>query len=193
MTVIKICGVTTPEEGLFSGVCGADFVGIVMHALSKRYVQPSEGQSIASAIREGGAVPVAVFLDESESEIMSAIERTDITTIQTYRDVNLPCQYTIIYANPNSRGGNRASDYYLFDGPNPGSGEKLRPEHLPTTFSGNFFLAGGIDCDNVQELLQRYHPTGVDVSSGVETNGKKDFLKIQTFIQKVRDYDKTIR
>ena len=48
-------------------------------------------------------------------------------------------------------------------------------------------LAGGLNAENVKEALSTIHPYCVDVSSGVETDGKKDGVKILEFIQKVRN------
>lgn len=50
-------------------------------------------------------------------------------------------------------------------------------------------VAGGLHADNVLELLYTYRPAGVDVSSGVETEGRKQPEKIKTFTERVRAYD----
>ncbi|MDI4645499.1 phosphoribosylanthranilate isomerase [Cohnella sp. F6_2S_P_1] len=48
------------------------------------------------------------------------------------------------------------------------------------------FVAGGLDPDNVEQLLSAYRPDGVDISSGVETNGVKDTTKIAAFAERVK-------
>ncbi|MCG7406461.1 phosphoribosylanthranilate isomerase [Paenibacillus sp. ACRRX] len=56
--------------------------------------------------------------------------------------------------------------------------------HLP------LYAAGGLDPNNVGSLLSQYSIQGVDVSSGVESNGIKDITKVASFIERVRSYDK---
>ncbi|HHF7024720.1 TPA: N-(5'-phosphoribosyl)anthranilate isomerase, partial [Streptococcus mutans] len=49
-----------------------------------------------------------------------------------------------------------------------------------------FFIAGGLTSDNVKECIEHFAPYAVDVSSGVETNGRKDIEKIKRFIESVK-------
>lgn len=49
-----------------------------------------------------------------------------------------------------------------------------------------YFLAGGLDAENVREALQELNPFAVDVSSGVETEGIKDKIKMAEFVAAVR-------
>lgn len=48
------------------------------------------------------------------------------------------------------------------------------------------FVAGGLTADNAEKLVHEYHPDGLDVSSGVETNGVKDIAKITAFVERVK-------
>ncbi|MCM3171464.1 phosphoribosylanthranilate isomerase [Paenibacillus sp. MER 99-2] len=73
-----------------------------------------------------------------------------------------------------------------------GSGHTFAWERIPTyaKWARNhgiaLFVAGGLQPDNVQQLIQTYAPDGVDVSSGVETDGVKDIAKITAFVERVK-------
>lgn len=73
-----------------------------------------------------------------------------------------------------------------------GSGHTFAWEWIPTyaKWARNhgiaLFVAGGLQPDNVQQLIQTYAPDGVDVSSGVETDGVKDIAKITAFVERVK-------
>ncbi|MFC2469940.1 MAG: phosphoribosylanthranilate isomerase, partial [Lachnoanaerobaculum gingivalis] len=65
----------------------------------------------------------------------------------------------------------------------------IEPEALLEGFDSEYFLAGGLSIDNIKEKIIKLHPYGVDVSSGIETEGKKDTAKIKKFVSLVREVD----
>jgi phosphoribosylanthranilate isomerase len=68
-------------------------------------------------------------------------------------------------------------------------------EYLAWTrqFGLKLIVAGGLNEDNVEQLMADYHPDGVDISSGVETNGSKDPVKIKAFVERVKGYEASAR
>ena len=83
------------------------------------------------------------------------------------------------------------SDYIMLDG---GAGDGQRFDWSFTTrVKRPYFLAGGLTAENVEEALNLYSvPYAVDVSSGVEENGVKDYRKMMKFIKAVREHHKQI-
>ncbi|OAB46908.1 phosphoribosylanthranilate isomerase [Paenibacillus antarcticus] len=73
-----------------------------------------------------------------------------------------------------------------------GSGQTFAWEQIPHYQNWSkehgvpLFVAGGLEPNNVSELIAKYHPYGVDVSSGVESNGLKDIEKIKAFTERVK-------
>lgn len=76
-----------------------------------------------------------------------------------------------------------------------GSGQVFRWESIPAYRNWarknniQLFIAGGLHSENVQQLINHYSIDGVDVSSGVETDGIKDLGKIKSFVERVRQHD----
>ncbi|XEC92739.1 phosphoribosylanthranilate isomerase [Paenibacillus tarimensis] len=82
-------------------------------------------------------------------------------------------------------------DALLIDTAGGGTGQTFDWNRVPEfrhALSGTgipLYVAGGLHPDNVRQLVTEYAPDGVDVSSGVETNGTKDIVKIRTFVERV--------
>ena len=76
------------------------------------------------------------------------------------------------------------ADYLLFDAPVAGSGQTFDWGLLKDQkIQQDFFIAGGLTEDNVRQARETFQPYAVDVSSGVETDGRKDIEKIKAFIE----------
>ncbi|MBW5446628.1 phosphoribosylanthranilate isomerase [Cohnella sp. CFH 77786] len=99
--------------------------------------------------------------------------------------------------DPALTGADRLADYggavstVLIDTAGGGTGRTFRWETIPAYLEQarrhglRLFVAGGLSPDNVTELLAAYRPDGVDISSGVETEGVKDIRKIAAFAERV--------
>ena len=192
MTKVKICGLSTKEAVKTAVSVGADYIGFVF-APSKRQVTLEQAAELAKII-PSHIQKVGVFVSPSRAELLKAVDKVGLDLVQVHGQVvdklfeNLPCGS--IQAVQVDKGGhvpNSQADYLLFDAPVAGSGQTFDWGRLDTTeLAQTFFIAGGLNEDNVVEAIQHFSPFAVDVSSGVESNGQKDHEKIRRFIERVK-------
>jgi phosphoribosylanthranilate isomerase len=206
-TLLKICGITTPKNALEAALEGAHFIGLVFHPKSPRFLSPSQAREITMILSKTAASPVAIFTEHSAYEMVSICEECQIETVQLHGErsrkehVFLPPHFQRIYALPASeyRHSRHESaravcdpgrDYLLIDHTHPGEGCSFDWEMFHYDHSFPWFLAGGLTPYKVGKALQQLHPSGVDVSSGVESApGVKESSLIKKFIQEVKQHD----
>ena len=194
MTKVKICGLSTKGAVEVAVSAGADYIGFVF-APSKRQVTLDQATELAKLI-PSHIQKVGVFVSPSQSELLEAIDKVGLDLVQIHGQVaddlfeDLPCasiQAVQVDGDGDGHVPNSQADYLLFDAPVAGSGRTFDWGQLDTTdLSQPFFIAGGLNEDNVEEAIQHFTPFAVDVSSGVESNGQKDHEKIRRFIERVK-------
>ena len=192
MTKVKICGLSTKEAVKTAVSAGADYIGFVF-APSKRQVTLEQAIDLAKFI-PSHIQKVGVFVSPSRAELLEAIEKVGLDLVQVHGQVaddlfeNLPCaSIQAVQIGEGEHVPNSQADYLLFDAPVAGSGQIFDWGRLDTTeLAQPFFIAGGLNEDNVEEAIQHFTPFAVDVSSGVETDGQKDHEKIRRFIERVK-------
>ena len=193
MTKVKICGLSTKGAVETAVSAGADYIGFVF-APSKRQVTLEQATELAKFI-PSHIQKVGVFVSPSRAELLEAIEKVGLDLVQIHDQVaddlfeNLPCaSIQALQVDGNGQVSNSQADYLLFDAPVAGSGQTFDWGRLDTTeLAQPFFIAGGLNEDNVARAIQHFSPFAVDVSSGVETDGKKDHEKIRRFIERVKN------
>ena len=192
MTKVKICGLSTKEAVKTAVSAGADYIGFVF-APSKRQVTVEQAIDLAKFI-PSHIQKVGVFVSPSRAELLEAVDKVGLDFVQVHGKVvdklfeNLPCgSIQAVQVDEGGHVPNSQADYLLFDAPVAGSGQTFDWGRLDTTeLSQPFFIAGGLNEDNVEEAIQHFTPYAVDVSSGVETDGQKDHEKIRRFIERVK-------
>lgn len=192
MTKVKICGLSTKEAVKTAVSAGADYIGFVF-APSKRQVSVEQATELAKFI-PSHIQKVGVFVSPSRAELLEAVDKVGLDLVQVHGQVvdklfeNLPCgSIQAVQIGEGEHVPNSQADYLLFDAPVAGSGQIFDWGRLDTTeLAQPFFIAGGLNEDNVEEAIQHFTPYAVDVSSGVETNGQKDHEKIRRFIERVK-------
>ena len=192
MTKVKICGLSNKEAVETAVSAGADYIGFVF-APSKRQVTLEEAAELAKLIPVN-VKKVGVFVSPSRVQLLEAIEKVGLDLVQVHGQVgddlleDLPCaSIQAVQVDENGHVPHSRADYLLFDAPVAGSGQTFDWGRLDTTgLTQPFFIAGGLNEDNVVKAIQHFTPYAVDVSSGVETDGQKDHEKIRRFIERVK-------
>ena len=193
MTKVKICGLSTKEAVETAVSAGADYIGFVF-APSKRQVTLEQAIELAKFI-PSHIQKVGVFVSPSRAELLETVDKVGLDFVQVHGQVvdklfeNLPCgSIQAVQVDEGGHVPNSQADYILFDAPVAGSGQTFDWGQLDTTeLAQPFFIAGGLNEDNVARAIQHFSPFAVDVSSGVETNGQKDHEKIRRFIERVKN------
>lgn len=193
MTKVKICGLSTKGAVETAVSAGVDYIGFVF-APSKRQVTLEEATELAELI-PADVKKVGVFVSPSRAQLLEAIDKVGLDFVQVHGKVvdklfeNLPCgSIQAVQVDGDGHVPNSQADYLLFDAPVAGSGQTFDWGKLDTTgLAQPFFIAGGLNEDNVARAIQHFTPFAVDVSSGVETDGKKDHEKIRRFIERVKN------
>ena len=192
MTKVKICGLSTKGAVETAVSAGADYIGFVF-APSKRQVTLEQAAELAKFI-PSHIQKVGVFVSPSRADLLEAIEKVGLDLVQVHGQVvdklfeNLPCgSIQAVQVDEGGHVPNSQADYLLFDAPVAGSGQNFDWGQLDTKgLAQSFFIAGGLNEDNVAKAIQHFTPFAVDVSSGVETDGQKDHEKIRRFIERVK-------
>ena len=193
MTKVKICGLLTKKAVETAVSAGTDYIGFVF-APSKRQVTLEQATELAEII-PANVKKVGVFVSPSRAELLEAVDKVGLDLVQVHGQVaddlfeDLPCaSIQAVQVDGDGHVPNSQADYLLFDAPVAGSGQTFDWVRLDTTeLAQPFFIAGGLNEDNVEEAIQHFTPYAVDVSSGVETDGQKDHEKIRRFIERVKN------
>jgi len=198
---VKICGITDVETALYAIRQGADALGFLF-AESKRRVTPETAKEIIDRLPKN-ILKVGVFVNEEVGNIKKIVEYTGLSAVQLHGDE--PSETCEAFSIPVIKALSIGSiadleaiheydcEYVLLDSPKGkyrgGNGVQF-DWSLLENFNSNgkkVILAGGLNENNVEEAIRVVQPCMVDVSSGVETDGKKDRLKIHNFIVKAKN------
>lgn len=189
MTKVKICGLSTGEAVETAVLAGADYIGFVF-AESKRQVSLEQAQELAKRVT-GKTKIVGVFVSPSLEDLEQAIGQVPLDIVQIHGTfdealipmISVPIIRAIQLSDQEAQVTSQA-DYLLFDAPVAGSGQTFDWDLLKDLkIQQDFFIAGGLTVDNVHQARETFQPYALDVSSGVETDGRKDLEKIKAFIE----------
>ncbi|MCL2223342.1 MAG: phosphoribosylanthranilate isomerase [Defluviitaleaceae bacterium] len=194
-TKIKICGLTRLCDIEAVNAAKPDYVGFVF-AQSRRRVTAEQARQLRAALHTD-IIPVGVFVNETAENILSLVRGGVINCIQLHgtedenfiREIKCETSAPIIKAVPIQKHGdaqaheNSLADYLLLDHKGGGTGNTF-DWSLIGTLQKPFFLAGGLNPQNIAAAIQTLNPFAADVSTGVETSpGIKNAEKIKIFME----------
>jgi len=196
---VKICGVRTIDIARVALDAGADAIGVVSSPRSSRHAAPAIAQEVFAFV--GGAadrVLVVNTMPEGDAAALAAEVGADVLQLHgsLYAEPDVRHAASALGRVWRATGWNEflghevgawGEEALLLDSPVPGSGIGWDVTALPAAPRGRWLLAGGLTPDNVADAIALAHPTGVDVSSGVESApGVKDPERIRRFIEAAR-------
>jgi len=207
---IKICGITNLADARYSAAAGADWLGFIQFEASPRYVDPKTAGEIIEWVY--GAESVGVFVDADPDTVNRIAETVGFDRVQLHGHESVAyCEridrpvVKAFAVHPGETAADLASrmapyrrvvTHFLLDTHDDrvrgGSGRTFDWE-LARSLSRDFplFLAGGLSPENVSLAVRTADPVGIDVSSGLESDpGKKDFAKIDAFVEALRSGDR---
>jgi phosphoribosylanthranilate isomerase len=194
--VIKVCGITNPEDASAAADAGATALGFNFYPASPRYVAPERAASIRT---RPGMRRVGVFVNETRARMEDVARAAALDTVQLHGDEppsGYPEGFAVWKAVRVEPGFDLAAfdscpaEALLLDGPAGelygGSGRTF--DWSVAAASGRrLILAGGLDSANVARAISLARPWGVDSCSRIESSpGKKDHGKMIEFIQAAR-------
>ncbi|WP_417793706.1 phosphoribosylanthranilate isomerase [Terasakiella pusilla] len=212
MTLVKICGLKTPEDAHVAIQAGADYLGCVFFPPSPRNVDAMTAAEVFDMIGDADVERVGLFVDPSDDELMAVLNHARLDVIQLHgkesparveevrQTFALPVMKALAIETKEdviaAKAYDGVADLLLFDAKPPK--EATRPGGNAIAFDWNllkgtdwsvpWMLAGGLTVANVKDAVAQSGAKAVDVSSGVEAEkGVKSPELIQAFLDAVKE------
>ena len=206
MTRIKICGITNIDDALMTIDAGADALGFNFVPDTPRYLKDTKAAAKIIEQLPPFITTVGLFVNAAPEVIQAIADECHLDMLQLHGDESpqfcrgLNRRVIKAVRVKDESSCSHLSDYrvsgYLLDtyvkGAMGGTGVVFDWRlAVKAKQYGQVILAGGLNPDNVGASVQQVRPYGVDVSSGVEVSpGRKDPVKVQTFIRNVKEVDR---
>ena len=174
---VKVCGLKNTAQIEKAVEYGYDAIGVVTYSKSKRYCSPEKAKKLAEYAK-GKIKSFVVGL--SYSDVQDVAYLFDYT--QIYEIKQIP---NLVLASKEIPPLDINYEYFIYDA-SIGSGVFQKFPKWVKDMAGKVIIAGGLNKENVCSVIKDIKPFGVDVSSGVEKDGVKDFMLMKEFINTVK-------
>jgi len=212
---VKFCGITSIEDRDSAIIAGADAIGLVFFKDSPRYVTLEKAERIVRNMPPFVSA-TGVFVNKDLEYIGECIERCGLDAVQIHGDEDV--DYCLKFKSRNFNGvkliksirvkdkrslasiENCPCDAILLDAykkesyGGTGEGIDLSLVIIAKEYGKNIIISGGLNPDNVYEIIKKAKPYGVDVSSGIESSpGRKNMELMEEFMKEVNRAEKELR
>lgn len=198
---IKICGITSPEDGEAAAEAGANAIGLMFYEKSSRAISLERAEAIVQSLPPYVA-KVGVFVNPTSDLVWAAMARAQLDILQFHGDET--SEFCTGFGMMNMKAFRMKNEESLLELSKYSTDAFLLDSYVPGEAGGTgaifnwdlaikasklgkpVFLAGGLTPANVSEAVRIVRPYGVDVSSGVESApGKKDASRMRDFVAAV--------
>lgn len=195
MTKIKMCGIRRTADIEHVNKLMPDYIGYVFAEKSKRYIAPENAAELTKLL-DKRIIPVGVFVDAPLETVRNIAGSGTIKAVQLHgnesedyiarlkmEDIFVIKAFIVRSESDIVRANDSSADLVLLDA---GMGDGKQFDYrLLGEMKRKYFLAGGLDKNNVGDAIRQLAPYAVDVSSGIETDGVKDFYKMKEFMDSI--------
>ena len=193
--IIKVCGITSPDDGVAAAEAGATAVGLNFYPRSPRYLNTEQAREITAALPVS-VLRVGVFVNPNWDDVVRTAAEVPLHVVQVHgilhgtgRGLRLWKALAIDHRFSPKHLEGADVEAYLLDTPTSafgGSGQTFNWSRIASKTEGTsarFLVAGGLDSSNVATAIAALKPWGVDACSRLELRpGKKDGGKVRDFV-----------
>lgn len=195
--IVKFCGIKREEDVKYCNILAPTMIGLIF-AQSPRRVEKDTAKRLLR-LKNPYIKSVGVFKDQDFNYILNISEDLRLDFIQLHGNENIEFikhlkskGFKVIKAVElekvddikKAKSYKNIADFILLDRP---KGKEIDIVEYVKNVDFSFIIAGGITPENLERYLE-LDPIGIDVSSGIETNGVKDFDKMKAVMEKIRKY-----
>ena len=207
--LIKICGIQNEETLMCCETNNINFFGMIFYNKSPRNISIKNALNLMKLSEDLNIEGVGVFVNKNLDELEEIIKKINLNIVQLHgseddlyieklKKIGVKIIKSISIETINDLKKVEVfknADYFLFDykpkkGELPGGNSKSFDWKILTNLNINkpWFLSGGVNANNIKEILEDLNPFGIDLSSGVEKElGIKDNRIINNFIEKFKN------
>lgn len=209
--IIKLCGMRRPEDICYVNEAKPDFIGFILAEGYRRTISVQQAAELAASL-EGGIKAVGVFIDQPVEFLSEAAEKIGLYAVQLHgnedaeyisrlrklTNVRIWKAARVRTAEDIHRADSFGADMLVLDSFSPnahgGTGKTADWNLIQSVKTVTpYLLAGGIDINNISEAMEILpQGCGIDISSGIETDGVKDPEKIKAIMSILRKVDKDV-